>query len=144
MGLATCVCPLAVAVEWTLSRQYRVRLLGHCCRVCTDAPGSLAPSATSQQRGSDAWRNEIVAHWTRQWQDRAVSNYAYLTFLNSMADRTTNDLTQYPVFPWIIADYTSSELDLTNAGTSTSVACVAVVVAAAAAAAAAAAVPASQ
>lgn len=31
-----------------------------------------------------------------------------------MADRTVNDLTQYPVFPWIIADYSSSTLDLNN------------------------------
>jgi factor associated with neutral sphingomyelinase activation len=29
-----------------------------------------------------------------------------------MADRTFNDLTQYPVFPWVIQDYTSSELNL--------------------------------
>ena len=31
-----------------------------------------------------------------------------------MAGRTFNDLTQYPVFPWVLADYTSEELDLTN------------------------------
>lgn len=34
--------------------------------------------------------------------------------LNTFAGRTYNDLTQYPVFPWIVADYTSSTLDLTN------------------------------
>ena len=33
-----------------------------------------------------------------------------------MAGRSYNDLTQYPVFPWIIADYTSDELDLSNPG----------------------------
>ncbi len=32
--------------------------------------------------------------------------------LNTMAGRTFNDVTQYPVFPWVIADYTSKELDL--------------------------------
>ena len=41
-----------------------------------------------------------------------------LTFLTlSQADRSFNDLTQYPVFPWIIADYTSEELDLTDPAT---------------------------
>jgi hypothetical protein len=35
-------------------------------------------------------------------------------YLNSLAGRTYNDLTQYPVFPWIIADYVSEELDLNN------------------------------
>lgn len=34
--------------------------------------------------------------------------------VNTMAGRTFNDLTQYPVFPWILADYTSEELDLTD------------------------------
>jgi hypothetical protein len=28
-----------------------------------------------------------------------------------------NDLTQYPVFPWVIADYTSPTLDLNNPAT---------------------------
>lgn len=32
--------------------------------------------------------------------------------LNKLAGRTFNDLMQYPVFPFIVADYHSSELDL--------------------------------
>ena len=28
--------------------------------------------------------------------------------------RSYNDLMQYPVFPWILADYDSEELDLTS------------------------------
>jgi len=32
----------------------------------------------------------------------------------SLADRTFHDLTQYPVFPWIIQDYTSTTLDLND------------------------------
>ena len=32
--------------------------------------------------------------------------------LNTIAGRTYNDLAQYPVFPWVIADYESKELDL--------------------------------
>lgn len=32
--------------------------------------------------------------------------------LNTISGRTYNDLQQYPVFPWIIADYTSEKLDL--------------------------------
>ncbi|CAM9577608.1 unnamed protein product, partial [Choristocarpus tenellus] len=41
-----------------------------------------------------------------------VSNYEYLVFLNTVAGRTVNDLTQYPVFPWVIKDFTSPTLDL--------------------------------
>ena len=51
---------------------------------------------------------------TRQWQKGRISNFEYLMYLNTLAGRTYNDLTQYPVFPWIIADYTSKVLDLEN------------------------------
>lgn len=34
--------------------------------------------------------------------------------INTLAGRTFNDLTQYPVFPWVIADYTSETLDLAD------------------------------
>ncbi|EGC47156.1 conserved hypothetical protein [Histoplasma capsulatum var. duboisii H88] len=51
---------------------------------------------------------------TRKWIKGEMSNFHYLMFVNTMAGRTFNDLTQYPVFPWVLADYTSDELDLTN------------------------------
>jgi hypothetical protein len=51
---------------------------------------------------------------TRRWIKGEMSNFAYLMLLNTMAGRTFNDLTQYPIFPWVIADYTSQELDLSN------------------------------
>lgn len=35
-------------------------------------------------------------------------------FLNREAGRSFKDLTQYPVFPWVIQDYSSSTLDLSN------------------------------
>ena len=34
--------------------------------------------------------------------------------MNAIAGRSRNDLTQYPVFPWVLADYTSEELDLSD------------------------------
>jgi len=51
---------------------------------------------------------------TKRWLRREISNFHYLMLINTMAGRTFNDLTQYPVFPWVLADYTSEELDLTN------------------------------
>lgn len=51
---------------------------------------------------------------TKKWSKGDMSNFQYLMLINTMAGRTFNDLTQYPVFPWVIADYTSEELDLDN------------------------------
>ncbi|XP_034461449.1 neurobeachin-like protein 1 isoform X1 [Hippoglossus hippoglossus] len=49
---------------------------------------------------------------TQKWVNREISNFDYLMQLNTIAGRTYNNLAQYPVFPWILADYTSEELDL--------------------------------
>lgn len=49
---------------------------------------------------------------TKKWVRGEMSNFQYLMLVNTMAGRTFNDLTQYPVFPWVLADYTSEELDL--------------------------------
>ncbi|CAM9528017.1 unnamed protein product [Lampetra planeri] len=54
-----------------------------------------------------------ASNMTQRWQQRDVSNFEYLMFLNTIAGRTYNDLNQYPVFPWVIANYDSEELDLT-------------------------------
>lgn len=50
----------------------------------------------------------------KRWMRGEISNFHYLMLINTMAGRTFNDLTQYPVFPWVLADYTSEELDLSN------------------------------
>ncbi|XP_043381670.1 neurobeachin-like protein 1 isoform X1 [Chelonia mydas] len=50
----------------------------------------------------------------QKWVNREISNFDYLIQLNTMAGRTYNDLAQYPVFPWVLQDYTSEELDLNN------------------------------
>lgn len=51
---------------------------------------------------------------TRKWIRGEISNFHYLMLINTLAGRTFNDLTQYPVFPWVLADYTSEELDLSD------------------------------
>jgi hypothetical protein len=54
---------------------------------------------------------------TIAWENREISNFEYLMYLNTIAGRSYNDLGQYPVFPWIIADYVSSELKLREVST---------------------------
>lgn len=51
------------------------------------------------------------------WRRREMSNFEYLMRLNTLAGRSFNDLMQYPVFPWVLADYTSERLDMAAAGT---------------------------
>lgn len=49
-----------------------------------------------------------------RWRQRQISNFDYLIALNRLAGRTYNDVAQYPILPWVIADYSSSALDLSN------------------------------
>jgi hypothetical protein len=49
-----------------------------------------------------------------RWRQREISTFEYLMELNLLAGRSYNDLTQYPVFPWVLTDYTSEKLDLTD------------------------------
>ena len=51
---------------------------------------------------------------TRRWLNREISTFEYLMRLNRLAGRTYNDLSQYYVFPWVIADYSSPTIDLRN------------------------------
>ena len=45
------------------------------------------------------------------WQNNNISSFEYLMWLNILAGRSFNDLTQYPVFPWIITNYECKELN---------------------------------
>ncbi|XP_055616810.1 neurobeachin isoform X5 [Toxorhynchites rutilus septentrionalis] len=54
------------------------------------------------------------SNMTQKWQRREISNFEYLMFLNTIAGRTYNDLNQYPVFPWVLTNYDSRELDLSQ------------------------------
>lgn len=43
-----------------------------------------------------------------------MSNFDYLMALNTFSSRSFCDLSAYPVFPWVIAEYTEKSYDLNN------------------------------
>jgi len=57
---------------------------------------------------------EFIVQASQEWQRGNINNYDYLLLLNSAAGRTVQDLSRYPVFPWLISDYESTTLDLTK------------------------------
>mmetsp|Transcript_2662 Transcript_2662/g.7541 ORF Transcript_2662/g.7541 Transcript_2662/m.7541 type:complete len:1630 (-) Transcript_2662:717-5606(-) len=72
---------------------------------------SLAPTAVIYDRRKKLELAERLAARWRRWE---ISNFDYLMQLNTLASRSYNDLNQYPVFPWVLADYRSEALDLNN------------------------------
>ncbi|CAF4960642.1 unnamed protein product [Rotaria sp. Silwood1] len=63
------------------------------------------------------------ANMTQRWQRREISNFEYLMYLiirlqkKFYLGRTYQDLNQYPIFPWVIADYESEKLVLNSPST---------------------------
>lgn len=63
------------------------------------------PAATATDDGR-------LARLTQHWRDGQLTNWEYLMALNQISGRTFQDLMQYPVFPWVLADYKSATLCL--------------------------------
>ncbi|KAJ7130393.1 beach-domain-containing protein [Mycena epipterygia] len=81
-------------------------------------PDSI-PSATpgrmrTPRFGKVFQRSDELSSAQRRWQAREISNFTYLSILNQISGRTPSDATQYPIFPWVLKDYTSLTLDLNN------------------------------
>ncbi|GJQ08869.1 hypothetical protein GpartN1_g660.t1 [Galdieria partita] len=56
----------------------------------------------------------LLADACARWKRRQLSNFEYLCIINRLAGRSNNDLCQYPIFPWILADYSTEKLDFTD------------------------------
>ncbi|ANQ08303.1 Uncharacterized protein PCOAH_00025700 [Plasmodium coatneyi] len=50
----------------------------------------------------------------KKWEVGAISNYEYIDFINCLAGRSRKDFSQYPVFPWILCDYSKEELNFSD------------------------------
>jgi factor associated with neutral sphingomyelinase activation len=58
--------------------------------------------------------SEELPRMTEKWRIGTLSNTEYLVYLNNLSNRCNLDLTQYPVFPWVITNYTDRDLDITD------------------------------
>ena len=53
---------------------------------------------------------------TAMWKEKKISNFDYIMHVNILAGRSLNDITQYPVFPWVLCNYISETIDLEDEG----------------------------
>ncbi|XP_031393123.1 BEACH domain-containing protein B isoform X2 [Punica granatum] len=60
---------------------------------------------------------EMAETARERWRRRDITNFEYLMILNTLSGRSYNDITQYPVFPWVLADYSSETLDFNKSST---------------------------
>lgn len=76
---------------------------------------AAAPNSAFKQTLNMSPFRMVYEHGIQEkWVNGKMSNFDYLMALNTIAGRSYNDLCQYPVMPWILSDYDSEKLDLTN------------------------------
>lgn len=75
-----------------------------------DGGAAALQAAAGILEGSGAWLPAVTA----AWRTGRLDNFSYLLFCNLAAGRSFNDLAQWPVFPWVLCDYTSAHLDLND------------------------------
>uniref|UniRef100_A0ACD5Z3S4 Uncharacterized protein n=1 Tax=Avena sativa TaxID=4498 RepID=A0ACD5Z3S4_AVESA len=63
---------------------------------------------TTQKPEQILMQTQLMERWAK-WE---ISNFDYLMELNTLAGRSYNDITQYPIFPWVVSDYQSKTLNL--------------------------------
>ena len=62
--------------------------------------------------------NETAFEWasrtrlSEMWARGELSNFSYLMQLNLGSGRSMQDITQYPVFPWVFNNYMSLDFDV--------------------------------
>ena len=105
-------------------RKCRNKIYDKLIALTPDLNDSAQQSIAGQRRTINIEQNSSIFNAligeksvVQRWERGEITNFQYLMFLNTLAGRSYNDLMQYPVFPWILADYDSTELDLNNAKT---------------------------
>ncbi|KAL1508880.1 hypothetical protein ABEB36_003702 [Hypothenemus hampei] len=102
-------------------RKQRNKVYQRFMATATNISDSAQQSVAGQKRNANVEQatsllSNLIGETTvtQRWVRGEISNFQYLMYLNTLAGRSYNDLMQYPVFPWILADYDSEELDLNN------------------------------
>lgn len=50
----------------------------------------------------------------KMWMNGLISNYDYLICLNRFSSRSFNDISQYPIFPWIVSEFHDDEFKINS------------------------------
>ncbi|OHS94003.1 hypothetical protein TRFO_11500 [Tritrichomonas foetus] len=75
---------------------------------------SIRPTNLQFIQWGDSYKIYTDLKLGKRWNSGEISNYEYLYWLNLLSGRSIHDISQYPVFPWVIGDYKGSEIDLSK------------------------------
>lgn len=46
------------------------------------------------------------------WIHGELSNFDFILYINFIANRSFNDISQYPIFPWVVQNYKFPDFEL--------------------------------
>ena len=58
-----------------------------------------------KKKGEKAIKNIKLSKKIKQWKNWEITNFELLMWLNIFGNRSYNDISQYPVFPWTLSNY---------------------------------------
>ena len=95
---------------------HKLRYLTPSLTQKSDFASDMLSSARRHTRGdvTSLFSNFRQSNVTHRWEVGEITNFQYLMYINTLAGRSYKDFMQYPVFPWVLADYESAELDLSS------------------------------
>lgn len=106
--------PNSIEIFTTNGRCYYIHFKNHNSLAIIKKIASLPlPNAVNVQT-VDFYQYFQKMSQTERWVNGDISNFEYIMHLNVMSGRTFNDLTQYPLFPWILSLYDSNEISFKN------------------------------
>lgn len=93
----------------------------NCTKVypLTNPPSSASNDSSSTQPSNNSNNNGAsgipdIDQVTKLWANHSITNFEYLMYVNSIASRSFNDISAYPVMPWLIANYTCASTEFDN------------------------------
>ena len=58
--------------------------------------------------------NGLMENYTSNWVKGRLTNFCYLMILNKYSGRSFHDISQFPIFPWILTRYDMDNLEINN------------------------------
>lgn len=94
--------PTAFEISFKTGDSFIVNFMSE--QICSQFYNRLLPSPKTFQLDS-----AVIS-----WLNKEISNFEYLMILNYASGRSFNNASQYPIFPWILTNFDSPELDLND------------------------------
>lgn len=106
--------PTGIEIRTTKQKLYLVQLTTHSAPSVLQLIASLPEfkDVEVQTQASSVFFSSLP--FKNSWVKGEIGNFEYLLLLNRFSERSFDALEMYPVFPWVVKEFTTPSLNLTN------------------------------